>query len=247
MTMSSAIGRAMLVAVFVSVGALSAMAGDGPTTVAPATAPPTSAADGEKVKVVVDQSSAKATMETMARAFKARDGGAIAGCLPPEYKDSMGQMIVAMTDMLAKSDSLKKTVEAKFGKEAADAALKGSPADSMTKGGPFGEDGAIDWAKVKLTEDGDTATVQEEGKGSKESLKKINGKWYMSPPEGMTPEKAKKDSEQGCKMMKAMADAMVEIEKQVKDSKVGKDDLQKALGDIMMKVMTEAMKDAAPN
>ena len=240
--MSSASSRLMWVAAFVFVGSLSVLAADGTEN---AKGSPTSAPDGGK-KVAVDQSSAKATLETMARAFKARDGSAITACLPPEYQETMGRMLVAVMDMLAKSDSLKKAVEAKFGKEAAATALKGSPADTMSNGGPFGEDGVIDWTKVKLTEEGDTATVVEDGKSSKETIKKINGKWYMSPPDGMTVERAKQESEQGVKMMKALGSAMVDVEKQVNDGKIEKDNLQKALGEAIMKVMGEAMKDATP-
>jgi hypothetical protein len=236
----------MWVAVFVVVGTLGAMAADGPA----ATNSPTSAADGEKAKVVIDQSSAKAAVETLARAFKAHDGVAMAACLPPEYKDIMGPMFVAAMDVVAKGESLKKTVVAKFGKEAADAALKGSPAEGMMNSGPFegclNADGTIDWTKVKLTEEGDAATLQLEGKGTKETLKKVNGKWCMDLKD-MTPEKAKKDGEQASKMMKAMGGALADVEKQVNDGKVGKDDLQKTLQDAVMKVMMEVMKDAGPN
>ena len=201
--------------------------------------------------VGVDQSSAKATMETIARAFKAHDGQAMAACLPPEYKDTMGPTFVAMMDMMTKVDSMKKAAQAKFGKEAADKALKGLPAEKASKYGPAGEgineDGTVDWNKVKVTENGDTATIETNGKPSKETLKKIDGKWCMAL-EGMTPEKAKKEAEQGKKMMTVLGNAYADVEKQVKDGTIAKaEDLQKALNDTMMKVMTEAMKDATAN
>ena len=245
--MNTAIGRVLWVAAFVVIGALNAMADDGTGN----TRSPTSAADGEKPKVVIDQSSAKATLDTMAKAFKARDGAALTACLPPEYKDSMGPAFVGMMDVVGKAESLKKTAEAKLGKDVAEKGLKGSPAESITKGGPLedclSKDGTIDWKKAKVTENGDTATFEVEGKSNKETLKKINGKWCMAAPEGMTPEKARKDGEQAKKMMKAMGDALADVDKQVKDGKIGRDDLQKALEDAVIKVIGEAMKDAPPN
>ena len=204
---------------------------------------------GSVGSVSVTQSSAKATLETIARAFKAHDGEVIAACLPPEYKDSMGPMMVGMMDVMAKADSLKRTVEAKFGKEVAEKALASSPAGGKSDGpleGGLNADGSIDWKKVKVTENGDTATVEIEGKPSTETLKKINGKWCMEM-KGLTPEKAKAQGAQGAKMAKAMSKGLEEVDKQVKDGKVTKDDLEKVMGEVMMKAMAEAMKDTAPN
>ena len=198
--------------------------------------------------VSVDQSSAKATMETVAKAFKAHDGKAMAECLPPDMKDSMGPIMEAGMEVAAKADSLKKTIEAKFGKDVAEKALKGTAAGGQDKG-PLSEglndDGSVNWDKAKVTENGDTATVEINGKPSKEGLKKINGKWYMDMKD-MTPEKAKAEGAKAAKMAKVMGDAFESVEKQVKDGTVGKDDINKALGEAMMKVMTEAMKEAAP-
>jgi hypothetical protein len=197
--------------------------------------------------VSVDTSSAKATVETIARAFKVHDGEALVACMPPEYKDTMGSMMVAAMEVATKADSLRKTAEAKFGKDAADKALAGTPAEGATKGGLLEggvkDDGSVDWSKVKVTESGDTATVEIEGKASNGTLKKVNGKWCMEMKD-MTPEKAKAQAEQGKKTMKAMGDVIVDVEKQVKDGKITKaDDLTKALQDGMMKALMEAMKE----
>ena len=209
---------------------------------------------GEKAgagRASVDRSSAKATMETLARAFKARDGQAAAECLSPEYRESFGAMLTAMMDGITQAESLKQTVEAKFGKEFADKVLKGSPSDGLTKNGPLGDclndDGLIDWRKAKVTESGETATFQIEGKPTRETLRKIDDKWYMNAPEGLTPEKAKTESVQALKMMKAQCDAVADVEKQVQAGKIGKDDLEKAMDAAMTKAMTDAMKDSKPN
>jgi hypothetical protein len=242
----------MLAAALVFAAAQAAMAADGPATLVPAGSDnakaPTSSADGEKV--VVDQSSAKAALETIAKAFKAHDGAAMAACLPPEYKDTMGPMFLSAMDMIAKAESLRKTIEAKFGKEIADAALKGSPAEGAVKNGPFAgclkNDGTIDWDRATLIEEGDTATFQVKGKDHKDTLTKLNGKWCMAL-EGMTPEKAKAQGAGIRKMMKVMGDAFTSLEQQIKDGKIGKDDLEQALKDTMTKALNEALQNARQN
>ena len=197
--------------------------------------------------VEIDQTSAKATLDTIAQAFRARDGQALVACLPPDYKDSLGPTFLAVMDMAAKADALKKTIRAKFGKDAAELFAQDSSAEVMVNNGLLPgtrQDGTIDWDKVRMTEVGDTAAYEIGGK--RESLRKIDGKWYMVLRD-LSPQKAKAQGETKIKIAKAMAAAYADLDKQVADGAVGKDDLQKALQEAMNKAFATSGRPGGAN
>ena len=193
-------------------------------------------------RVPVDQSSAKATLETLAQAVKARDSFAMGLCVPDEFRESINRMFGAGFDAIARAESVQKTVEAKFGKDAAQKAFKASPANRLTNKGPLGdaldEDGSVNWKKVKLAESGDTASAEIEGRSDKVALKKIDDKWYWIP-EGTPPEDRKKQADQirkaadeAVKACKDFTDDLATIERQVQAGTLSKaEDVQKALED----------------
>ncbi len=201
-------------------------------------------AAGSGANTSANQGSPKDLLEAFHKCAQTESPGAVVDLIDPAFQKPMRTMIDAMNTMAAKVESLAKTVESKFGKEAADKIREQQKKESQSgMKSPMGaavKDGKIDWSKVKIEEKGDAATVEIDGKVADVVLTKVNGKWYAAPPTGkkdMTPEKMQAETDKIKGMMDKMGKAIDDVQKKVSDGTIKKDTFEAEYGKAMMGAM----------
>jgi exonuclease VII small subunit len=185
----------------------------------------------------------KEALERLGNGVSKLDVDLAVSSVAPDYQPGMRIMMVAMKQITTKSQAVKKTVAEKVDAETAEKLFKDM---DFTSKGPLMEaskDGKIDWDLIKITEDGDKATVKIGDEEQEDTnLRKIDGKWYVVPGKQSAKEMTKQAG-QLAKMMDSMGKALDVFEKNVKDGKVTKDNAQEELGKALMAVMTAAGKN----
>ena len=127
--------------------------------------------------IPLNQDSPRSLLETMQKAAEAVDPNVMAACADPAYQKSVKVMYQCMRQFKTSLESLSKSVEAKLGKTSGTFVIQ-TMKDTIPE--PLGnamEDGKVNWDKVKITADGDKATVKVAG-DAPFTLMKVNGKWH---------------------------------------------------------------------
>lgn len=154
------------------------------------------------------------TLKTVQEIFVNKDFETLVDVFDPKLGKVMGEMTATMGSVVKKADEVAAAVEAKFGAEKAEMFRKragipsklDTPMDRAT-----GPDGQVDWSKVEIMEEGDVAKFKVAGRLDNEMvLRKVDGKWYLSPakPEEMEGEKMQQEvanmKEMSAKLLAAM-------------------------------------------
>ena len=201
-----------------------------------------SSSSGRGGEAAVENSSPKDALLAMHEASKTSDLRTVAALIHPKFKEPMAVMMGATQEMIEAFNALAAAAEAKIGKDQADAVRKANPVGKMPSPlrRALNADGSIDWTKVKITEAGDTATFEVNGRKDDAALHRVGGKWYVGPPAGddATPEAMMKDAEQAKARSQKMTQALRGFAKQVDAGEVAKEDFAKKFGEAMMKART---------
>lgn len=201
-----------------------------------------SSSSGAGGDVAVQNGSPKDVLLAMHEASKTSDMRTVVALIHPKFKEPMSVMMRATEEMIEAFNALAATAEAKFGKDQAAAVRKANPVGKMPS--PLrravNADGSIDWGKVKITEAGEMATFEVNGRKDDTALHRVGGKWYVGPPAGddATPEAMLKDAEQAKARSEKLTQALRGFARQVDADEVTKDDFAGKLGEAMMKART---------
>jgi hypothetical protein len=131
-------------------------------------------------------------------------------------------------------------VEAKLGKE--HAAKLGQMGEKEGMESPLAkavrEDGSVDWDRVKITEEGETARFEIDGKTDGDTiLRKIDGRWYVDF-EDMTPEQMQKQVDEMRPQVQKMTKVWRDVEAQVKEGTITAENFDEKYAEMLMAGMS---------
>ncbi len=126
-----------------------------------------------------DQATPRALLEKAHRAATRTDYALAAQCFEPDLQAWVSRAFAATADVRRKMGDLWYYLETKL--EPDDAQMFQRTMDSFSLPSPLAaalDGGAVRWDRVQIQEQGDTATVQIQGRGGAFNLKRVNGQWY---------------------------------------------------------------------
>jgi len=175
--------------------------------------------------IKVKNDTPKELLETLEKAFQALDTDALAGCYLPQQQTSAKAVFTSVKKMKDKTDSVKKTVAGKLGKDVAEKLFEKNSIDRFNQLACVTKDAKLDWGKIEIEEKGDTAEVFLNRTGFRSDkilhLKKVNKKWYLQNDE--TRRELEKGVEYATKLMDAIIKGLDLFDQSVKQGKVTKD------------------------
>lgn len=181
-------GHGLLVVALVA-AMVAAGCGKGDEPTAPGDGPGTT---GGGSGITVRNATPKELLETAHEAAGADDIAVMSSLVNPAAAEPFRAMMDLMTEMQTACKEVSATVEAKLGAEHAAKLSQMGEKEGMESplAKAVGEDGSVDWDRVKITEEGDTARFEIDGKAEDDTLlRKIDGRWYVDfeelPPEQM--------------------------------------------------------------
>jgi hypothetical protein len=161
----------------------------------------------------------------------------IAGLAEPTQQEAIKAIAATTQELMAAKESFRRVVEDKIGAEQAklvgDGQSMNSPFSKVVK-----EDGSLDWSKIKITEDGDKAIIEIDGRVYHDRLIKIGSRWYINSGDGKSPEEMMKDANEVRDQANKMIAVMTKLEEGIRSGKITKTNFEgEYFGEVLKAVM----------
>lgn len=197
--------------------------GDGPT------------APGDRPRTAIRAATPKDLLQTAHEAVMKDDMAVLPSLVNPAAAESFRALLEIMTTVSKTLKEVAATVEQKIGK---DQAAKVTEESDGGMDSPVAkavrEDGSVDWNRVTITEEGDTAKYAIDGKTDEHTiLRKIDRRWYLDFTD-MTPEQMRQMVQETRPQMEKMVKAWRDLEAQVEAGAVTAENFDQKLLEMMV-------------